>query len=364
MSKKRKNTFALHDMDQAKVSAEFIGRDLTLDIRTTIQRIEEREESLSEEAIKKHSPWIHWLREEATRAGISHTDPQFRALIRDSAADFMRWMMFHGYGEQNFRLWPALCEALLATEFRTPRELLKLPYPFMTFQLPRVVGEMLPIRHQDGTSYPASTIYAGVGLGAHTKSSVLTVSVVSEMPKHWLQRRLNGNQYHFMINMDQAPEILDEDWAISHECTSYTLDRDDRQHLRLVLNALLYVSTPAADLIKRESQFEEEVRKLKKNAKIKNKPRQLQRKAELLRRSSMIKHTDAGKKFKLSFLSMDGNTGNHGTAKIRHKFLVRGHWRNQPFGPNREGRKLIWIKPFYKGEGLPEALGRTYEVVQ
>jgi hypothetical protein len=31
------------------------------------------------------------------------------------------------------------------------------------------------------------------------------------------------------------------------------------------------------------------------------------------------------------------------------RWMVRGHWRNQPYGTGRELRKLIWIDPFVKG---------------
>ncbi len=38
--------------------------------------------------------------------------------------------------------------------------------------------------------------------------------------------------------------------------------------------------------------------------------------------------------------------------KIR--WIVRGHWRNQPHGPGSMLRKRIWIAPFWKGtEGAP-----------
>lgn len=32
-----------------------------------------------------------------------------------------------------------------------------------------------------------------------------------------------------------------------------------------------------------------------------------------------------------------------------HRWIVRGHWRNQPTGPGREEVKRIWIKPYIKG---------------
>ncbi|MBI4918178.1 MAG: hypothetical protein HY825_20240 [Acidobacteria bacterium] len=36
------------------------------------------------------------------------------------------------------------------------------------------------------------------------------------------------------------------------------------------------------------------------------------------------------------------------------RWIVRGHWRNQPCGPGRMQRELIWICPYWKGpEGAP-----------
>ena len=37
--------------------------------------------------------------------------------------------------------------------------------------------------------------------------------------------------------------------------------------------------------------------------------------------------------------------------KLRERFTVRGHWRNQAHGPGRAERKLRWIAPYWKGEG-------------
>jgi hypothetical protein len=54
-----------------------------------------------------------------------------------------------------------------------------------------------------------------------------------------------------------------------------------------------------------------------------------------------------------------------GTAgwKLIHKFLVRGHWRNQVYGEGRALRRRQFIQPFYKGpKDVIEALNRTYEV--
>jgi hypothetical protein len=37
--------------------------------------------------------------------------------------------------------------------------------------------------------------------------------------------------------------------------------------------------------------------------------------------------------------------------RLRERFTVRGHWRQQAHGPGRELRRLRWIAPYWKGEG-------------
>ena len=44
--------------------------------------------------------------------------------------------------------------------------------------------------------------------------------------------------------------------------------------------------------------------------------------------------------------------------KMGKRILVRGHWRNQAHGENFSERKLIWIKPFYKGPEIAEMIER------
>jgi len=35
--------------------------------------------------------------------------------------------------------------------------------------------------------------------------------------------------------------------------------------------------------------------------------------------------------------------------RFTHRWIVRGHWRNQPFGKGRKQRRLQWIAPYIKG---------------
>lgn len=43
-----------------------------------------------------------------------------------------------------------------------------------------------------------------------------------------------------------------------------------------------------------------------------------------------------------------------GSPDRHHRWVVKGHWRQQPYGPGRSLRKPVWIRPHIKGpEGAP-----------
>lgn len=48
--------------------------------------------------------------------------------------------------------------------------------------------------------------------------------------------------------------------------------------------------------------------------------------------------------------------------KLAKPILVRGHWRNQPFGSGLRERKIIWIRPFFKGPEMAEMVERPFLV--
>lgn len=50
------------------------------------------------------------------------------------------------------------------------------------------------------------------------------------------------------------------------------------------------------------------------------------------------------------------HTGAHSTVEWKTRWIVSGHWRNQPYGPERKSRRATWISPHIKGpDGLPVA---------
>ncbi|NUT34497.1 MAG: hypothetical protein HOV79_15615 [Hamadaea sp.] len=62
--------------------------------------------------------------------------------------------------------------------------------------------------------------------------------------------------------------------------------------------------------------------------------------------------------------SADPPTGASPTAEHHHRWWIRGHWRNQAYGPARTLRRPQWIKPFLKGpDGAPISTTSTVRVL-
>jgi hypothetical protein len=47
--------------------------------------------------------------------------------------------------------------------------------------------------------------------------------------------------------------------------------------------------------------------------------------------------------------------------RLKSRFVVRGHWRQQVFGLGRGGRRLVWIEPYWKGPVEGVGLSHLYE---
>lgn len=55
-----------------------------------------------------------------------------------------------------------------------------------------------------------------------------------------------------------------------------------------------------------------------------------------------------------------GNKAEEGW-KVKSKFIVRGHWRNQACGPGRAEHKRIFIDPYWKGPDVTEGYAHLYQ---
>jgi hypothetical protein len=124
---------------------------------------------------------------------------------------------------------------------------------------------------------------------------------------------------------------------------------------RTVINALLYLSSNDPDIINvlAIDPFinEEEYVRLNKKEKAYVKKR--------LNYNTLLDHSIVGKNVGSIIVNKKKQNNNkndvlnYSITKYL-KFMVRGHWKNQAYGLNLSDRKLIWIKPYMKGNDLGE----------
>lgn len=111
---------------------------------------------------------------------------------------------------------------------------------------------------------------------------------------------------------------------------------------RVVLNMCLYVAQLRREKVKIETHQSRKGKGPVERSYILHAPQSVTLSAQMLR--------DATPK-----------TGSAGW-KVRQRFIVRGHWRNQPCGLGGSERKLTWIEPHWKGPKDGPELPREYQV--
>lgn len=133
---------------------------------------------------------------------------------------------------------------------------------------------------------------------------------------------------------------------------------------RIVLNAILYINSIKADQSEQISDFKKLQKKLKREKSHLKKEKIISD----LQKISVLDYTAIGfneqsivlKKSDGSEEDLDYPKLNVLDKRIFHRFMVRGHWRNQRYGVGLSETKLIWIKPYIKGDDLSEIINKPY----
>jgi hypothetical protein len=132
---------------------------------------------------------------------------------------------------------------------------------------------------------------------------------------------------------------------------------DGKLFYRLVLNTILYLSSKDPDLVKCESGLK---RDLEAVGRIKNPAKQKKAAGRLEgRKESALDFILVGNAVN-GLQDAENDPQETGRRTINRQFVVRGHWRNQAYGPGRQEHRVMWIKPFYKGPDVAEMINRPY----
>lgn len=143
--------------------------------------------------------------------------------------------------------------------------------------------------------------------------------------------------------------------------TFYT---DGLTFYRIILNAILYLSSDHPELFAVQSPRSE----LESRAKsIQSAPKR-KKTMRAANQHSILDYQEVGSS--VGSIIVQRGAGSSKDSIIPEdignkplvRFTVRGHWRHQPFGTGNLERKLIWIRPFYKGYDLAAHINKPYLV--
>lgn len=290
--------------------------------------------------------------------------------------DYMSVLNFELFERKAFYLTNRLIDQLAHTELNAPSEFLRLPFPSCLFVL-------------DGST-AIDALYAMTGNEVAHGNDPITVFAIELPYENGLRKLLlscfhsgsTGTHIHAKRELLIHPKWSIEkslktdwarlykenpDWEDANETFPWSMEdespfyEEGLKFFRIIVNAILYLSSNDPDIIKCFSPrqaMEERLAKVKSTVK-KKKARNELNKTSTLDYSAVGTHlppilVDKGRK------SAESGGSNKGVLDSATRFIVRGHWRNQPCGERLQDRRLIWIQPYFKGPDMGELINRPY----
>ncbi|WP_031485769.1 hypothetical protein [Maridesulfovibrio frigidus] len=296
-----------------------------------------------------------------------------QGLYQKMNLDYHAVLNFALSGKKTFHFSNNLSDHLANTEVNIKSSFFQLPFAscLFSFTSPAVVKAMYKIHGED---------VADIDFTAPI-SVFLTILPVEESLSG---RRLMLCAYHsrypdnlyFHIKRElylgddwTLEQSLHTDWnnLVPPEANELSTEDDSRFYtdglhfFRIIMNAALYITSDHAELAFRENprkEFEDSIQRTTRSKRTK-----LQKRAM---RHTALDYEEVGASVeaividKRDLYEAEGSRVEGSKAQVR--FMVRGHWRNQPCGAGGQERKLIWVKPHFKGPDLAEAINKSYVV--
>lgn len=292
-------------------------------------------------------------------------------------------------GRKTFYFSDNLTEHLANTEINLKAALIQLPFPtcLFTFTSRAVINAMHNIRGDAGRwamnvagldySAPVSVFLsmhpAGAGLPGrkllmcawHARlpgSSYLALKRELYLGDNWTLEQALRTDWETLtpndLGIGMCVNLNEESIAHQDDDTFYT---DGLAFYRIVVNAVLYLSSDKAEMTAKESPRKEIEDKADGIASLPKRRKLLQTTS----RYTVLDYEEVGASVGPIVIKKgetEGGEGESGGGKPLVRFMVRGHWRRQPHGPERQERKLIWVRPYYKGPDFAATINKPYLV--
>lgn len=290
------------------------------------------------------------------------------ALFNTVCQEYHSVVNFALSGKKTFYFHDNLVEHLANTEINLKSGLIELPFPTCLFIIsaPSAIQAMYGNRHNVTVCYddPVSvfiTMHPANNADIPYRKLLICAMHGSHicikrelcMDDNWTLEQSLRTDWQKLTPDNLGPGVcfnLAE--GTTHRSNDEEFYTDGLLFFRIILNAVLYLSSDQAELSALKTPRPElEARA----AAILSAPKR-KKALQKARKYTTLDCIEVGASVK----AISGDTGHGNKPSVR--FMVRGHWRNQAFGTGRTDRKLIWIRPFYKGPDVAATINKPYIV--
>lgn len=273
-------------------------------------------------------PWVCCMAQKA----LKQINPKMieDSIIKSSVHSYLAAFMYARDGFPHFNLVPDFFNSLLVTDFGESEDLLRMPFDAFSVSIPKtnLLGH--------GTTIFIFKTPQGIAIedeDSHHKVNIYWENAAIFEP-------LEGSSCNMTWSLDSSRNDLFRG-PKGKKCVV------EINNLRkLIANLMTYIEASGA-LPTKKREHGAPAQPVEK----------IHRERPLFDVGRTVKLTAAMRE------ALQASVKGGKTWELMQRFIVRGHWKNQVYGPGRTLRRRQWIEPFWKGpEDVTKALERTYEV--
>ncbi|EHJ9985227.1 hypothetical protein KB976_004364 [Vibrio parahaemolyticus] len=164
-------------------------------------------------------------------------------------------------------------------------------------------------------------------------------------------------------NVNGGISVNIDNQEINENLSDEIFYQDGLLFFRIILNSILYLDSDEAELVMEQStrlEIEKSAKQTKSVAKRKKKLKEAEK-------FSSLSYANVGHSIQPIIINKtrvnDINNAEEGSGRVStYRFIVRGHWKQQVYGPKRSLRKKIRIAPYYRGDDVAQLINKPYLV--
>lgn len=290
--------------------------------------------------------------------------PEAERAAESCTLEYLSVLNFEMYNKKTFYISNSLVDHLMQTKLDAPSKYVRLPFQSCLFFYTEhevIKAYSRVVNRKPDLNVPISVFASSVPAEEGDKKIIFSCWQAD------YDKNLAATKRELLIRKDWSiGRMLKTDW---HDIYDMTEGEDDSgfyensslDFFRVLLNTILYLSSNDPDIVEKLSRKKDIADEIERKS-SKSKLRKLKSRARSL---SELDYKLVGKKTDRIKVKKP-NRGSSGSGNRKNKrakrILVRGHWRNQPYGEGMEKRKLIWIEPYYRGPDMAEVVNKPYDV--